>query len=932
MKNLCWVVCCSFVLCVVVAERALAAATADSASATSVLPVIPYEKYTLGNGLDVILTQDHSVPLVSVNIWYHVGPANERPGRTGFAHLFEHMMFQGSQHVEAKAFDRYLEAAGATDFNGTTDFDHTKYFETVPSNQLELALWLESDRMGFLLPKLDREKLANQRDVVRNERRQTTENVPYGLVEEEIYHQLFPPGFPYYGAVIGSHADVEAARLGDVREFFRQYYSPNNASLVIAGDFDPVRTKALIAKYFGSIPRGPAVPRIEVKTSAITSQRRATVTDTVELPRVYVAWLTPSIYQPGDAESDLLARILGGGKTSRLYRKLVYEKQIAQDVDADNESLLLGSVFLVQATAKPGVKIEDLEKAMDEEIQNLREKGVTKEELARAVNVHEASTLRRLESSNAVADRLNEYNHYLGDPGYLPKDLARYQQVTLASLKRAADAELSPTARVVVYGIPGEKVIHDVPKTSAEDEIRETAGVPAVASGPDEPWRASPPSAATPVKFTPPLPVRFELPSGLTVLLVERHKLPIISANLVTLAGTGANPAGKPGLASFTADMLDQGTERSSSLAFAADVERIGATLDTGAGWDTASLSLRTLTRNVDAGFELLSAAVLHPGFDPAEIERERSERLADLLQDKEDPGTLRNDTLNRVLYGKSSYGYDVMGTEESTKSLTRDDLVGFWKQGFVPPNAALIVAGDITEKQLRALAEKYFGKWKGSASVSAAPAEFPHSSSAIYIVDEPGAPQTSLAMGAIGARRDTPDFVAMNVMNMVFGGQFASRINMNLREEHGYTYGAHSGFAFRRGPGPFSAYAEIRTDVTAPALHELYREVGRIRDSDVSPQELKLAKDSWALSLAGDFETTGDIAASEAGVFVYGLPLDYYRTLPSEIEAVTASDVHRVALKYINPDSLIVVAVGDRARIGPEIEKLGLAPVKVAP
>ena len=323
----------------------------------SSLDLRPAGDRDLGSRLEVILAEDHRLPLVAVNLWYHVGPANERDGRTGFAHLFEHMMFEGSQHVGPKAHNRYLEAAGASDINGSTDFDRTNYFETLPSNQLELALWLESDRMGYLLGTLDREKLANQRDVVRNERRQTTENTPYGLVEEQVYHQLFPKSHPYYADVIGSHQDIEAARLSDIREFFRQYYTPNNAGLVIAGDIDPPKARALVEKYFASIPSGPSVPKITAQPPVLTSEKRAVVTDQVELPKVYMAWITPTAFQPGDADAALLAEILGGGKSSRLYKKLVYEKQIAQDVLVYVQSLRLGSVFELLSTAKPGVKL-----------------------------------------------------------------------------------------------------------------------------------------------------------------------------------------------------------------------------------------------------------------------------------------------------------------------------------------------------------------------------------------------------------------------------------------------------------------------------------------------------------------------------------------------------------------------------------------------
>src|SRR6201984_3254700 len=326
-------------------------------------PQIKYEKYTLKNGLEVILSEDHRLPLVAVDLWYHVGPANERAGRTGFAHLFEHMMFEGSQHVGPKEHFHYLEANGASDINGTTDFDRTNYFETLPSNQLELALWLESDRMGYLLGKIDQERLPQPHDIGGHKGPPTVEKIPYVFVARDLYHQLFPKSHPYFADVIGSHRDIEAARLNDVREFFRQYYTPNTASPTITGDIDPAQAKAWVEKYFGSIPSRPLVPKITAVPPQITSEKRSKITDQVELPRVYMGWIMPSIFQPGDAESDLLAEILAGGKTSPLYKSLVYEKQIAQDVTATNQSLRLGSVFELQATVKPGVKPEDLEKA-----------------------------------------------------------------------------------------------------------------------------------------------------------------------------------------------------------------------------------------------------------------------------------------------------------------------------------------------------------------------------------------------------------------------------------------------------------------------------------------------------------------------------------------------------------------------------------------
>ncbi|MFO1400951.1 MAG: pitrilysin family protein [Steroidobacteraceae bacterium] len=892
------------------------------------IPKLEYEKYTLPNGLDVILVEDHRLPLVAVNLWYHVGPANERPGRTGFAHLFEHMMFQGSRHVGSDRHIQRLEAAGASEINGTTDFDRTNYFETLPSNQLELALWMESDRMGFLLDTLDQKELTGQIDVVRNERRQSIENAPYGIVEEEVFHQLFPAGHPYYASVIGSHADIEAARLEDVRGFFREYYSPGNASLAIVGDIDKAQARALVEKYFGPLAGGPKVAKPEVGTPPITAEKRVTVTDKVELPRVYMAWLSAPIYQPGDAEADLLAVLLGGGKSSRLYKDLVYEKKIAQDVSAQQYSLTLGSVFLVQATAKPGIAPAQLEAAIDAQLARLRAEGPTQDELDRARNTIETHIVRGLESLGGfggVADRLNQYNHYLGNPGYLADDIGRYRAATPAALRDVAARTLTNAARVVVEGVPGEKQLKDVPRHPV------AAGKPQPPPADTAEWRNAQPGAAPASNLALPVPQRFTLPNGLTVLLVEQHKLPVFAASLYVLRGSEANPPRLPGLAAFTADMLDEGTATRPALKLADDVAQIGASLGAGSSSDQSAASIAALRRNADAAFALLADVTLHPAFAPAEIERLRNERLTDLLQQRDEPRALAARVFNRVVYGPDHpYGYTEIGTEAALKALTRADLEQFWKAGYVPGNAALVVSGDVTPADLKALAEKYFGQWSGTATAVQLPAVQAAGVRTVVVVDKPGAPQTALRIGQVGVPRSSPDYVPLEVMNTELGGLFSSRINLNLREQHGYTYGAGSRFAYRRGPGPFYVSTSVRADATAPAVREIFKEIERMRASPVSDAELSLARDSFARSLAGLFETTSQSVGSIGEIYVYGLPLDYYGTLPASIDAVGAADVQRVAQQYLAPEKMAVVAVGDRKLIAPGLVELKLGPVEL--
>jgi len=895
------------------------------------LPTIPFEKYKLKNGLEVILSENHTLPLVSVNLWYHVGPANEKAGRTGFAHLFEHMMFEGSQHVGGKAHFSYLEAAGATDINGTTNFDRTNYYETVPSNQLELALWLESDRMGYLLGTLDIEKLANQRDVVRNERRQSVENAPYGLAEEALVHLSLPKSHPYYAEVIGSHADVEAAKLEDVREFFQQYYTPNNATMAIVGDFDKTAIKTLVEKYFGSIPAGPAVPRIDVTTPPITSERRATVTDQVELPRVYMGWITPPVFSAGDAECNFYSQILGGGKSSRLYKSLVYEKQIAQDVSTSMEETKLGSLFELITTAKPGVKPEDLEKAIDEVITKLAADGPTGAEVERARNLTETALVRGLQRTNGVANRLNYYNQFLGTADYFAKDIARFDAVKPADVQRVAQTVFKKDARSVIYAVPGKKVIEDVAKTSEEDNKKQAAEAGASkVTMPDEAWRAKAPKVGPAPKFSLPVPEQAKLSNGLTILLVERHNLPFVSATLYTASGSELNPLDKPGLSSFVADMLTEGTANRSAVKFAEDADQIGASINAEAGYSSGTVSLSALSWNSGAAMDLASDALLHPAFAEKEVERVRNQRLTAVLQENDEPFALAQRTASHLVFPNSPYGFSAIGTEASNKAIARTDLTGFWQKAYVPANAALAISGDLTMAQAKEMAGKYLGAWSGSAAAAVSLSTPPAPARSIAIVDKPGAPQTFLLAASLGAQRSSPDYVPLEVMNTALGGLFSSRINMNLREEHGYTYGAQSFFNYRRAVGPFLAGGAMRTDVTAPATQELFKELTRIREAELTADELQKAKDSFSKSLVGLFETAGDTSSTIGGQFVFGLPLDYYRELPAQIDKVTAADALRVAKQYINPNATVVVAVGDRAKIEPELKKLDLGPVTV--
>ena len=894
-------------------------------------PTIPYEKYRLPNGLQVILSPDRTLPLVTVDIWYHVGAANEEPTRTGFAHLFEHMMFTGSKHVPRGLADRLLEAAGASDSNASTSFDRTNYYDTLPSNQLELALWTHADRMGYLLDSLDQKALSNQQDVVRNERRERIENQPYGIVDEAVFRSLFPPGHPYRPYIMGSHADIQAARLTDVRDFFKHYYRPNNATLTIVGDFDTASAKRLVTKYFGSFRRGPEVPRPAIITPPIVGERRETVTDQIELERVDLAWLTPPRFKADDAELSIAAHILAGGKSSRLYNKLVYELQLAQEVSAAQDAYALTSIFDVQAFARPGHTAAELQTAIDVELDRFAADGPTVAEVERARNQIERTMYQGLQKVYGRADTLNMYNQYTGDPGYLPKDVARFAAVTPATVQRAVRTYLRKDGRVVVFAVRGAKKLDPEPASAPAVRARATESINA-----DEPWRNKPPAAGAARAPTLPVPQSFKLANGLTVLHLQRPGLPIVTAQLVVDAGLVANDPGLPGAADFAAAMLEEGTTTRTSVQIAEQIEQLGAGYAAQTRRDATSLRMDALARNVPAALELMADIAQHPTFPAEEIERQRKAHLSEIVEAREDAGTLAEVAFARALYGPDHpYGRSNLGTEDSMQRIGEADLREFWARWFRPDNAALIVVGAIDAATLRPIVERLWGSWAAvpsaqpgrKAEVSPAP-----SAARVVIVDKPGAPQAELRIGRIGTVRTTPDFPALQVLNEAIGGGFTSRLNLDLREEKGYTYGISSRFEYGRRPGPFVVRTAVKSDVAVPAVEEIRAQLKRAGAAPLQPEELQRARGSLTQSLPAMFETNGATGSSFGELFAYALPLDYFRRLPGQLGEVRAADLAPLAQRYFDPSSMVVIAVGDRASLQPGLEALKLGPLEVWP
>ncbi|HKR02878.1 MAG TPA: pitrilysin family protein [Pyrinomonadaceae bacterium] len=961
-------------------RRKRAAPKAGGAPAgNTVLPPINFTQFTLANGLRVILHEDHSTPIVAVNVWYHVGSKNEVPGRTGFAHLFEHMMFQGSLHHDNDYFVPLQEAGGT--LNGSTNTDRTNYWEVVPSNFLELALWLESDRMGYLLEALTEGKLANQRDVVKNEKRQNYDNRPYGLVSAKIAETMYPENHPYHWLTIGSLDDLTAASREDVSAFFRRFYTPNNASLSIAGDFNPAEARMLAEKYFGPIKRGPEVTAPNPARPALEKEKRMTMEDRVSLPRVYMSWHTEPQFTSNDAPLDQLAFVLAGGKGSRLYKSLVYERQIAQDVSAFHNSRELAGMFQITATAKPGVKLEDLEQAIDEEIAKLKTDPPTNEEMERAYNARESSFVYGLQTVGGFggkSDQLNAYAVFLNQPGYFQNDLLRYRNVTPADVTRVANGYLTdkrlvltvtprqrgkttgdpaPTNPTGAIATPSQQTGAQTTAAAATTAARPGGTTPAgvqpqtkTEAGATTPAGAAPPTTTAKRGadkgqdksqlgglYTQPKPKadpRFQLPqvqrrklsNGLDVLIVEQHELPVVNMNLVVKTGSAADPQDRAGLSNLTAALIDEGTKSRSALDVANQLAAIGARLSTGSDSDNSAVNLLTLSKHLDRALEIYSDVVTNPAFPDSELELQRKTRLAQLMQRRDDSSAIANIVYSSLLYGRNHpYGHPAFGDEQSVRALTNDEVRRFYETYYRPNNAALIVVGDVRPATLMPKLERAFAQWQ-RAEVPAVSIEMPPSreKASLYIVDKPGAAQSVLMIGQVGLPRSTPDYFPLLVMNTMLGGQFTSRVNMNLREDKGYTYGARTAFDYRRGAGPFMATAGVQTAVTKESVYEFMKELRGIRgERPVSADELEFSKQAIIRGFPRTFETPEQIANRLTDVVVYNLPDDYFNSYITRVRAVTVADINRVANRYLDPSRMAILVVGDRKVIEPGLRSL---------
>ncbi|MBB3342561.1 putative Zn-dependent peptidase [Luteimonas sp. RC10] len=899
---------------------------------------IPFESFTLPNGLRVVVHTDRKAPIVAVNIWYHVGSKDEPAGRSGFAHLFEHLMFQGSENHHGEFFEPFKQV-GVTDQNGTTNTDRTNYFQNVPTTALDMALWMESDRMGHLLGAIDQAALDEQRGVVQNEKRQG-ENQPYGQVWDKLTRALYPKGHPYHHGVIGSMNDLDAASLDDVKQWFRTWYGPNNAVLVLAGDIDLATAKEKVARYFGDIPAGPTMAQPQVDVARRTADTHETMEDQVPQVRIYRAW---NVAELGTADLDhlqVLASVLGGAKASRLDKRLLHDDRLVDNISAGAYGSQLGSNFIVMATVKQGVDPAQVEAAIEEELQRLIAQGPTADELERAKTSFRAGFVRGIERIGGFggkADALAECTVYDGDPGCFREALANVAATTIDDVK-AAGAKWLDVGSHTITVVPGART------PLAEDPAVTPA--PFTPPVPDPKYRATrtdvdrsqgvPRTTAFPeLKF--PEQQRATLANGTQVILARRPEIPVVQLSYEFGGGYTADQGRTPGTASFTMSVLDEGAGGLGALDFADRVESLGASLGAGASLDGSNAYVSALKENLDASLALFADMVRRPNFEPKEIERIRASWIAGIGQEKARPSSVAMRVLPPLVYG-AGHPYAIpftgSGDEASIAKLTREDLVAFHRDWVRPEGATLIVVGDTTLEEIVPLLEKHFGDWRG-AGAAPAPITVPEvarpSAPRVFLIDQPGSVQANIFAAQVIPPTNDPAATRFDMLNTVVGGDFTARLNMNLREEKHWSYGARSSATGTLGQRPWMASAPVQIDKTAEAMAEIQRELAEVADGERPPTEAELAraKAIQTLSLPGAYETAWSVMSTIGGNLRFGRPDDYVFQRKAEIEAMTVTDLTGVA-RTLDPSALTWVVVGDLSKIEAPVRALELGEVQV--
>ncbi len=874
---------------------------------------IPYKKFVLDNGLTLLVHEDRKAPIVSVNVWYHVGSKNEKPGKTGFAHLFEHLMFNGSEHFNDDYFQA-MERVGATNLNGTTNQDRTNYFQNVPKPALDLALWMESDRMGHMLGAVDQAKLDEQRGVVQNEKRQG-ENQPYAIGYELMTKGTYPQGHPYSWTVIGEMEDLDAASLDDVHEWFKTYYGAANAVISVAGDISPEEAHEHVKKYFGSIPAGPPVARHTAWIARRTGEQRQSVEDRVPQARVMKVWNTPQWSTRESTLLDLASDVLASGKSSRLYKRLVYEDQTATSASAYVYAREIAGQFVIQGTAQPGGNLAEVEAVLDEELAKFLRDGPTAEELARVQTAYKARFIRGIERIGGFggkSDILARNQVYAGDPAHYKKVLAWVAESSAEDIRAVAAEYLADGVYVLE--------IHPVPERTVSESRVDRSGLPSSEGFPE---------------FAFPATQETKLSNGLRVVHASRRSVPTVEMSLIVNAGYVSDHNGIEGLAKMTAQMLDEGTDGRSSLEISDEATRIGARLRASASLDTAAVALSALSGNLSESLDLYADVVMRPSFPQQELDRLKRLQVAGIRQEMSEPFTAALRLLPGLVFG-AGHAYSTpmtgSGTIESVTSLVRDDVVAFHRRWYRPDNATLVVVGDVPLESLQPMLEEQFGDWSGAGELPAIEVPAPAASDerTVYLVDKPGALQSVIIAGLPAPPTNNSDEIAIETMNSILGGSFTSRINMNLREDKHWSYGARSTLPDARGPRMFMAYAPVQTDKTKESMVEIDRELrGILGDRPPQEDELLKAQQNRTLRLPGQYETKGAVLGALRDILTYDLPEDYFATYAGKVRALGLADINRAAQAIVDPDRMVWVVVGDLAEIEAGVRELGFGQVR---
>jgi zinc protease len=874
---------------------------------------IPYQKFVLPNGLTLLVHEDHKAPIVAVNTYYHVGSKDEKPGRTGFAHLFEHLMFNGSEHYNDDYF-RAMLPAGATKLNGTTWYDRTNYFQNVPPSALDLTLWMESDRMGHLVGVIDQARLDEQRGVVQNEKRQG-ENRPYGKVDDYVAQATYPAGHPYSWTTIGSMEDLNAASLEDVKGWFRTWYGAGNVTLTIAGDVDTADVKTRVEKYFGDIPGGPVLQRTQSWVAKMSGEKRAILQDRVPQTRLIKTWNVPGFSSREAAILDIAAGVLGGGKTSRLYKRLVYKDQTATSVRASLGAFELGGQFEVRADVKPGSDVAAVERAMDEEMARLLKEGPTAKEVELQKTSGYAGFVRaaeRIDGFGGKSTILAEGQVYAGSADFYRQQLAWLRDATPGDIQQQMQRWLSDGVFVLT--------VQPVPeyKTTASNVDRST--LPVV--------------GAAPSLKLPPMQ-HAALSNGLKVVLVERHETPIVQFRLLFSGGSAADSQARPGTTSLMMSMLQEGTKTRSSPQIAERLEELGAQFAAGAGGDTATVSLNTLTTKLPQSLELYADLLTNPAFPASELARLKQRAIAQIRQQKADSNGIVSRLMPSLVYGEQHpYAAASRATEADVAAQTPESLREHYVRWLRPDLGTLLVVGDTTLAQLLPQLEQRFATWKATAGAapSLAVSAAPHPAQPrVFLVNRTGAEQSTIVAAESSITRADPDFIALRAANAVIGGGFLSRVNMNLREDKHWSYGVQSQLGEAKGPGLFAVTAPVQTDKTAESLQELRRELQEITTTrKPTDREIVEAKSGLTLTLPGNNETVGEVAGSYANILTYGLPETYWNDFVGKVVALTPAQFAAAAAKLIDVNGLTWIVVGDLEKIEAKVRALNLGEVTV--